>query len=91
MLLTFCACSNKKERLVQQAVAQQVSDFRKKEKAKCRVELLEEAGAIVDSLLLHEALAEVQDSLKRLLPFKPIAPLAIPPIDSLMIKPIFEQ
>ncbi len=91
LLLLIGACSKGKERIVSQTVEQRVSDFRKKEIAKCRTELLEAAEKTVDSLLLHEALHEVQDSLKRLRPFKPIAPPTIPPIDSLLIKPVFEQ
>jgi hypothetical protein len=91
LALAGIACSKKKERLVQETIAERVADFEKKEKAKCREALLEEAEQIVDSLLLYEALAEVQDSLKQLRPFKPLPPIAIPPIDSLRIKPIFEQ
>jgi len=89
-LLLF-SCSRKKERLVQEAVAQRVADFQKKETAKCRADLLVEAGHIVDSLLLHEAMSEVQDSLKQRRPFKPLRPAVILPIDSLKIKPVFEQ
>ena len=91
LLLLSGACSRNKERIVLQTVEQRVTDFRKKETAKCRTQLLETAEQIVDSLLLHEALSEVRDSLKRLRPFKPIEPPNIPPIDSLMIKPVFEQ
>lgn len=76
---------------MQETVAQRVADFRKKETAKCRTELLVQAEHIVDSLLLHEALSDVQDSLKQLRPFKPVPPATIAPIDSLKIKPIFEQ
>lgn len=90
-LVLFFACSGEKERVVQEKVAQRVADFRKKETAKCRVDLLAEAGQIVDSLLLYEALSEVQDSLKQLRPFKPLPPIVIPPIDSLAVKPIFDQ
>jgi hypothetical protein len=85
------SCSRKKERLVQETVAQRVAAFREKETAKCRAELLVQAEQIVDSLLLHEALSDVQDSLKQLRPFKPVPPAVIAPIDSLKIKPIFEQ
>ncbi|MCB9316275.1 MAG: hypothetical protein H6569_09065 [Lewinellaceae bacterium] len=92
LFATVCfSCSRKKERLVQETVAQRVAEFRKKETAKCRAELLADAERVVDSLLLYEALSDVQDSLKQLRPFKPVPPPAIAPIDSLKIKPIFEQ
>lgn len=90
LFLLPMACSQRKEQLVQQTVQQRVEEFRKKEIAKCRAELVTEAGRLVDSLLLHEALEEVQDSLHRLRPLKPIVPHAIPPIDSLHIQPIFD-
>ena len=91
MLPAFFACGPSKEELVQTRVASLVADFRKKEARKCRDMLLTEAGKIADSLLLHEALDEVTDSLARLRPFKPVKPVAIPPIDSLQLKPIFDQ
>lgn len=91
MAACLCSCSRKKERLVQETVAQRVAEFRKKETAKCRAALLADAEHIVDSLLLYEALSDVQDSLKQLRPFKPVPPAIIAPIDSLKIKPIFEQ
>lgn len=92
LLITIAfSCSRKKEQLILETVEKRVADFTKKEKIKCREELLAEAEHIVDSLLLTEALSEVQDSLKQLRPAKPLPPDTILPIDSLKIKPIFED
>jgi len=90
-LLAGLACSGDKERIVQEKVAEQVAEFRKKEAPKCRTSLLAEAGRIADSLLLYEALEEVNDSLRNRHPFRPIKPPGIPPIDSAAVKPLFEE
>ena len=86
----FFACGGGTERIVQEKVAERVAEFRKKEVPKCRAALLVEASRIADSLLLHEALNEVNDSLRNLHPFRPVKPPNIPPIDSLAVKPLFE-
>lgn len=90
-LLSCLACSGNKERIVQEKVAEQVAEFRKKEAPKCRAALLTEAGRIADSLLLYEALEEVNDSLRNRHPFRPVKPPRIPPIDSAAVKPLFED
>jgi len=86
----FFACGDGTERIVQEKVAERVAEFRKKEAPKCRAALLVEAGRMADSLLLYEALHEVNDSLRNLHPFRPVKPPKIPPIDSLVVKPLFE-
>jgi len=91
VLLLVSACSKKKERIIREKVDERVADFRKKETVKCRMILLVDAEQIVDSLLLYEALLEVNDSLKQLRPFRPFLPSAIPPIDSSAVKPIFDD
>jgi len=91
LLLALPACKGNKERIVQEKVTERVSEFRKKESDKCRDALLADAERIVDSLLLHEALHEVTDSLRGLRPFRPVKPPGIVPIDSLEVKPIFER
>jgi hypothetical protein len=68
-----------------------VSDFRRKKSAECRQSLLMKAEKKVDSLLLAEAQQALQDSLARLRPFKPNQPPPIPAIDSLTVKPLFDQ
>ena len=90
-LLTLAACSRGKERLIREKVADRVNDYRKRRLAECQASLLTDAEKIVDSLLLHEALNEVNDSLRGMRPFKPLPPGAIAPIDSGVVKPIFDQ
>ncbi len=85
------SCGRSKERIIRDTVAERVAEFRKKEREKCRQTLLVEAGKAVDSLLLYEALDEVNDSLARLRPFRPVKPVNIPPIDTSAVKPIFDH
>ncbi|MCK6691113.1 MAG: hypothetical protein L6Q97_03305 [Thermoanaerobaculia bacterium] len=87
----IASCKRGRERIIREKVDERVSDFRKKETAKCRAALLTEAEKIADSLLLYEALQEVTDSLKQLRPFKPLPPATIPPLDSAAVKPIFDD
>ena len=90
--LTVClglACGNDKERIVQEKVAERVNAFRVKKTLECREMLLLEAGVIVDSLLLNEALAAVNDYLTRTKPAKPVKPPAILPVDTAFVKPLF--
>lgn len=90
MLLVTTACGPDKEQIIAEKIAERVKDFRKKESAKCREELLRDAENIADSLLLEEAKAALGDSLAALRPFRPPKPAAIPAIDSLSVAPIFE-
>ncbi|MFN0013715.1 MAG: hypothetical protein ACKVU2_04130 [Saprospiraceae bacterium] len=90
-LLSVFACTGDEERIVQEKVAEQVAEFRRKEAPKCRTALLIEAGHIADSLLLSEALAEVNDSLRGMRPFRPVKPPHIPPIDSSVVRPLFDN
>lgn len=87
----FPACSERKERIIREKIAERVAEFRKKNSADCRAQLLEDAEKIADSLLLYEALSEVNDSLKRTRPFRPLPPGQIAPLDSGAVKPIFDQ
>lgn len=91
LLLALFACGGNKERIVQEKIAERVSDFRKKETEKCQATLLADAERIVDSLLLYGALEEVNDSLRNRHPFKPVKPAHIAPMDSLPVKPIFDS
>ena len=90
LLLCAVACGPDKEQIVAAKIAERVTDFRKKESAKCRDALLRDAESIVDSLLLEEARAALGDSLAALRPFKPPKPAPVPPIDSLSVAPIFQ-
>lgn len=93
LLLCVCAtaCGPDKEAIVREKVNERASVFRAKKIVECREALLKEAEQIVDSLLLEEALTELNDSLARLRPFKPAKPEPLPPIDSLPAKPLFRQ
>jgi hypothetical protein len=65
--------------------------FKAKKSAECLEALLQTAEHTVDSLLLSEAQNTLNDSLSRLRPGRPFQPAAILPIDSLMVKPIFDE
>lgn len=92
LFLSLCilACHRDKEAIVQAKVTERVSDFIAKKRAECREALLQKAEETVDSLLLAEAQSALNDSLARMRPGRPFQPPAIPPIDSLQIKPIFK-
>ncbi len=85
------ACDGSKDKIVQQKVSEAISKLREKKAAECRSLLIQDAEKIVDSLLLAEAQIDFADSLARARPQKPARPMAVPPIDSLQVKPIFEQ
>jgi hypothetical protein len=91
LCLLLTACGPDKDTIIQQKVTARIAEFEKKKKEECRKGLLDEAESIVDSLLLAEAQAQLRDSLNRARPFKPVQPPAVPPIDSLEIKPIFKK
>ena len=84
-------CGSDKRKVIDEKVAERVEAFREKENSKCREALLSDAEHIVDSLLLAEALTEVSDSLSRTRPVRPYKPKPVLPIDSLAVKPLFEQ
>lgn len=87
----WSACGDPKAEIVEQKVSEAMRKLREKKTAECRATLLQEAEKIVDSLLLAEAQIDLADSLARARPQKPARPLPVPPIDSLQVKPIFEQ
>jgi len=62
-----------------------------KKTSECRDKLLQEAGEMADSILLSEARMDLRDSLGRQRPGRPVKPLPVPPIDSLAVKPLFDQ
>jgi hypothetical protein len=86
----YLGCKSDKERIIQQKVAENLQDFRKKKSQECSEILLREAEEIVDSLLLAEATDAMQDSLGRLRPGRPMQPPSIPPIDSMQVHPLFD-
>jgi len=89
-LLIWTACNQDTEAIVQEKVAERVDAFKTKKSAECMEALLQTAEHTVDSLLLTDAQNALNDSLARLRPGRPFQPAAIPPIDSLTVKPIFD-
>jgi hypothetical protein len=84
------SCKKDQENIVNAKVEEAVKKFRDKKLMECRGELLLKAEKIVDSLLLEEARASLQDSLFLKKPFKPAQPNTIPPIDSAEVAPLFK-
>ncbi|MCS6930436.1 MAG: hypothetical protein NZM43_13185 [Saprospiraceae bacterium] len=84
------SCGSDKDRIVEEKVAEQLADFRKRETEKCRQALLVEAERMVDSLLLAEAIVEIEDSIRNARPPKPIKPPLMEPFDSFPVRPIFD-
>lgn len=90
--ITFlAACTQDKEAIVQAKVAERVSYFKSQKSAECRERLLATAEKTVDSILLAEAQQSLLDSLARLRPNRPFQPPKVNPIDSLTVKPIFND
>jgi len=87
----FFACGKDKESIVQERVGERVSAFKKKKLLECQETLLQTAESMVDSMLLAMAQSELRDSLARSRPNRPLQPPAIPPIDSLDVRPIFDS
>lgn len=92
-LLLFCCwgCGRDTEAVVQQSVAERVAAYRIKQEAECRSALLARAEKMADSLLILEAIRDINDSLQRIRPGRPGRPAIIPPIDSAAVKPLFDQ
>lgn len=91
ILLLFGSCNADQSALIQEKVNTRLAEFVKKEKETCRAGLLAQAEKTVDSLLLAEAQLQLRDSLNRMRPGAPVIPPAVPPIDTLEVKPIFQK
>jgi hypothetical protein len=89
--LVGLSCGQRKEAIVQQKIAEKTQAFRSKKAAECRESLLMLAEKRVDSLLLAEAQQQLLDSLSRSKPGRPTRPVKVPPIDSLVVRPLFDQ
>lgn len=85
------ACGKDKELIVQERVEERVSAFKRKKQLECQEELAQAAERIVDSILLVSAQAELLDSFARSRPYRPLQPPAIPPLDSLTVRPLFDS
>ena len=90
VILCLAACKQDVEAIVQAKVAERVAEFKAKKSAECLETLHQTAEHTVDSLLLTDAQNALNDSLARLRPGRPLQPAAIPAIDSLSVKPIFD-
>lgn len=92
-LAIFCFefCKSDKNMTVREKVAERITSFREKKMRECNVSLFNEAEKIVDSILLSEAMMELNDSLIRLRPIKPSKPDPLQPLDSLLVAPIFKS
>ena len=90
-LAVLAGCGPDKDQIIRDKAAERNADFRRKKLAECEEGLHLKAEKIVDSLLLHEALDAVNDSLMRLRPYRPVQPPALDPIDSAGIAPIFPK
>lgn len=93
LVVVFClqSCGRDTESIVQEKVAERVEAFVRKKREECRESLMQVAEKTVDSLLLTDAQASLNDSLARLRPGRPFQPAAVPPIDSLSVQPIFKN
>lgn len=85
------SCNEAKTETIQAKIRERVEDYRQERQAQCRESLLQEAEKIVDSLLLAEATQEIQDSLNRNRPGRPVQPPDVPAIDSSPVLPLFQQ
>lgn len=90
-LAAVVSCNRDNQAVIGQKVAEKVQAFRDKKNRECRASLLAEAEQIADSLLLAEAKMQLEDSLVRFRPTRPVKPAPVPPIDSLSVQPIFKQ
>lgn len=95
-VLFFCAallstgCKKDKSRTINARVEERVSAVRVKKIEECRNALYSEANKVVDSLMLAEAQAGLNDSLLNRRPGKPNKPAPIEPVDTLSVGPIFK-
>ncbi len=90
-MCVFTGCDSDKSHIVEEKVAERLAEYRKREMEKCRQALLAEAERMVDSMLLAEAIAQVEDSLRRARPPRPVKPPLLAPLDSSPVRPIFEM
>lgn len=89
VLLGLISCGPDKQMVINEKVSERVNSFRAKKLKECQASLLQEAEKIADSLLLEEAERELNDSLIRMRPFKPVQPPPLLPIDTLKVSPLF--
>ena len=93
VLLLFLAFQEPqtREQLIQDKIDGYVNNYRQTQLDKCRDQILERAGYIVDSLLIERARAEKDTISKPPKPIKPITPERINPKDSTPVGPLFRD
>jgi hypothetical protein len=91
IMFNCVSCKTDKENIISEQVSERVAAFKIKQNAECRASLMHDAEQIVDSILLEEAKGQLNDSLMRLRPFKPPQPIAVPPIDTNPVSPLFPE
>ena len=85
-------CGDGQAAIIQARIDERVGAFRVKQQSQCRADLMKQAEATVDSLLLEEAGHALRDSLARGRPAKPFQPGRLSPIDTVQeVKPLFDQ
>ncbi len=87
-LCGLMGCGPDKEEIIQKKISERVTEFRTKKSKECIDGLLADAEKIVDSLLLEEAKQQLNDSLMRMRPSRPLQPVDVPAIDSATVAPI---
>jgi hypothetical protein len=91
LLILAQACNLDRTAEVQEEITRRVERERKVYSEACRNKIMLSAEALADSLLLTEAKLQVNDSLRNRLPYKPLPPAEVAPIDTAVVKPLFEQ
>ncbi len=90
VVLGSMGCKKDNSRIINARVEERVNVVRVKKMEECRAQLYAEANKVVDSLMLAEAQAGLNDSLLNRRPGKPYKPAPIPPVDTLPVKPLFK-
>lgn len=80
-----------RQQLIKEKIDGYVNNYRKTQEEKCRNEILERAGFIVDSLLIDRARSEKDTISKPPRPIKPDTPDRKRPKDSTAVAPLFRD
>jgi hypothetical protein len=90
LVITFLlACNPDRTAEMQEEITRRVERERKVYGEACKTKIMLSAEALADSLLLTEAKLQVNDSLRNRLPYKPLPPAEVAPIDTAVVKPLF--
>lgn len=81
----------KRKKAIDQKVIERVANYTRIHKENCRIKILEEAGRIVDSILLVEARLKLDSPDKPAKPMKPEMPGLIEVTDSTEVAPFFKD